>query len=71
MKNKLSRNELIELGQKIINCEGSEEEINEMHDLFNRNVPYLDGANLFFYPENYNARIDNIQIIPPNGRRNS
>lgn len=65
MKNKLSRNELIELGQKIINCEGSEEEINKMYDLFNHNVPYPDGANLFFYPENYNARIDNISDYNP------
>lgn len=56
----MTREELIVLGYKIVNCEGSEEEIDELMELFNQNVPYPDGADLFFYPENYNARKDDI-----------
>jgi len=52
----MTREELIELGRKIVNCEGTEEEINSMYELFSKNVPHPNGANLFYYPENYNAR---------------
>jgi hypothetical protein len=61
----MTREELIVLGKKIVNCEGTEEEINEMYDMFSKNVPHPDGANLFFYPENYNARKDNISEYNP------
>jgi hypothetical protein len=44
----MTRLELTNLGKKIINCEGSEEEINLMYDLFSKNVPHPNGANLFF-----------------------
>lgn len=56
----MTRNELIELGKRIVNCEGTEEEIHKMIDLFNKNVPHPSGANLFYYPENYNARTCDI-----------
>ena len=61
----MTRDELIELGKKIINCEGSEEEINIMCDLFSGNVPHPNGANLFYYPENYNARKFNLSEYKP------
>ena len=61
----MTREELIELGYKIVNCEGTEEEIDMMYDLFCRNVPNPDGANLFFYPENYNARRDDLSQYNP------
>jgi len=61
----MTREELIELGYKIVNCEGTEEEIDMMYDLFSRNVPHPDGANLFFYPENYNARRDDLSQYNP------
>lgn len=51
----MTREDLIELGRKIVNCEGVEEEINAMYELFSKNVPHPNGANLFYYPENYNA----------------
>lgn len=47
----MTRKELIELGNKIVNPEGTEEEIDAMYELFSENVPHPNGANLFFYPE--------------------
>ncbi|WP_018344756.1 bacteriocin immunity protein [Cytophaga aurantiaca] len=61
----MSREELIELGRKIVNCEGTEEEIDSMYDLFNKNVPHPNGANLFYYPENFNARKDDLSKYNP------
>jgi hypothetical protein len=61
----MTREELIELGKKIVNCEGTEKEIDEMYDLFSQNVPHPNGANLFFYPENYNARKYDISQYNP------
>lgn len=65
MEEKLNKKELIELGKKIINCEGTENEIDEMMDIFNKNVPHPNGAGLFFYPENYNARRDDLSKYNP------
>lgn len=61
----MTREELIKLGKKIVSCEGTEEEISAMIDLFNKNVPHPNGAGLFFYPENYNAHKDNISNYNP------
>jgi hypothetical protein len=61
----MTREELIELGRKIVNCEGTEEEIDSMYELFSNNVPHPNGANLFYYPENYNARKFNIAEYRP------
>jgi hypothetical protein len=61
----MTREELIELGKKIVNCEGTEEEIDAMYELFSKNVPHPNGANLFFYPENYNARRDDLSRYNP------
>ncbi|MFM2269067.1 MAG: hypothetical protein RL757_2508 [Bacteroidota bacterium] len=57
--------ELETLGYKIVNAVGTEAEINEMMALFDRNVPYPKGSNLFFYPENYDARKDDISKYTP------
>ena len=61
----MTRDELIELGKKIVNCEGTEEEIETMYELFSKNVPHPNGANLFYYSENYNARKFNIAEYRP------
>jgi Colicin immunity protein / pyocin immunity protein. len=61
----MTRDELIELGKKIVNCEGTEEEISLMIELFNKNVPHPKGAGLFFYPENFNFRKDDISKYNP------
>lgn len=61
----MKREELIELGTKIANCIGTEEEVDKMYEIFNKNVPHPNGANLFFYPENYNARKDDISQYNP------
>jgi hypothetical protein len=53
------------LGQKIKYSEGTESEINEMMALFDKNVPYPNGSSLFFYPENYDARRDDISEYDP------
>ncbi len=61
----MTRNELIELGQKIVEVKGRESKLDELEQLFNRNVPHPEGLNLFFYPENYNARRDDLSKYTP------
>lgn len=61
----MTRAELIELGQKIVSCEGTEKGIDEMIELFDANVPHPNGANLFYYPENYNARTTDLSKYNP------
>ncbi|NMH89590.1 bacteriocin immunity protein [Flavivirga algicola] len=61
----MTRSELIELGKQILKTEGTENELDELYQLFNKNVPYPNGANLFYYPENYNARRDNLNQYNP------
>ena len=61
----MNREQLIELGNKIISFEGSEKEMDELYELFSRNVLHPNEANLFFYPENYNARRDDISQYNP------
>lgn len=54
----MTRDELIKLGRKIVDADGDEEEIQHLMELFDKNVPYPNGSNLFYYPENFNARND-------------
>lgn len=61
----MTRDELIQLGKKIVNGEGTEDELTRMVELFNQNVPHPNGASLFFYPENYNPRTDDISKYAP------
>ena len=61
----MTRDELIELGKKIVNVEGSEEEIDDMIEIFGKNVPHPNGANLFYWPEDFNSRKDNIGAYSP------
>lgn len=56
----MTRQELIELGGKIVSGQGTEREIVGMIELFTKNVPYPNDANLFFYPKSYNARISDL-----------
>ena len=51
MLKKLTREELINLVSKIIECEGSEEEIDEMIEVVKRNVPYPDISDLIYWSE--------------------
>jgi len=62
---KMTREELIEIGKRILNAEGTESELDKLNEVFNQNVPYPDGVNLFYYPENYNARKDNLNHYNP------
>ena len=61
----MTREELIEIGKKIVATEGTEEEQDMIHELFSKKVPHPSGANLFFYPENYNARRDDFSKYNP------
>ncbi len=54
----MTRDELIELGRKIVSGIGTQEEQNRWYEEFSNHVPHPRGANLFFYPENYNTRRD-------------
>ena len=42
---------LINLVNKIVECEGSEEEIDEMIDMVKKNVPYPDISDLIYWNE--------------------
>ena len=48
----ISRKELIELVSKIMNCEGSESEIDKMTELLNKNVLDPEVINYIYYEEN-------------------
>lgn len=61
----MSREELIELGKKIVGFQGTEEQVDLWIEEFNDNVPHPHGAHLFFHPENYNSRIDDISKYNP------
>jgi hypothetical protein len=65
---KLDYFELIAIGTKIKFSHGTEKEINELMNLFDKNVPYPNGSKLFFYPEktnendikNYNPSVEEV-----------
>lgn len=61
----MTREELIEIGRRIVECDGTEEQVNHLILEFNKNVPHPSGSNLFFYPENYNSRKCNISDYNP------
>ena len=61
----MTRKELIELGEKIIAADASEEELPKLMELFDANVPYPAGSSLFYYPKNYNARTTDISQYNP------
>lgn len=50
MRRDLSKEKLIALMCRIMNAEGTEEEIDAMITQFNANVPHPEEANLAFYP---------------------
>lgn len=49
MLNKLSREELIELATKIIECEGTEEEIDNMIEIVEKNTSCPDLIDLIYW----------------------
>ena len=51
MLKKLTREELINLVNKIVECEGSEEEIDEMIEVVKRNVPHPEISDLIYWNE--------------------
>ena len=51
MENKLSRLELIELVEKIMKSNGAEEEIDNMIEELERNVPHPEVSDLIFWNE--------------------
>ncbi|RYZ88711.1 MAG: colicin immunity protein [Proteobacteria bacterium] len=61
----MTRDELIAIGKRIVACDGTEAEMDALYDLFGRNVPHPNGANLFFYPENFNDRVDDLSAYKP------
>jgi uncharacterized protein YheU (UPF0270 family) len=51
MKDSLTREELINLVENIINCEGTEKEIDEMLELVEKNVPHPEVSDLIYWSE--------------------
>ncbi|PEM21840.1 bacteriocin immunity protein [Bacillus toyonensis] len=49
MLKKLTREELINLVSKIVESEGTEEEINEMIEIVKRNVPHPELSDLIYW----------------------
>lgn len=47
----MSKDELIKLVERIQNCEGTEEEINNMLELLTKNVSYPEISDLIFFGE--------------------
>jgi len=47
----MSKEELIELVEKIKKCEGTEEEIDDMIELLEKNVPHPEVSDLIFWGE--------------------
>ena len=44
----MTREELIQIGTRIVECDGSDKEIDDLMALFNKNVPHPEGVSLFF-----------------------
>lgn len=61
----MTKEDLIALGYKIINFTGHEEDHIKLLKLFDDNVPYPNGSTLFYYPQNFNGRKDNIKEYHP------
>ncbi|SFS52486.1 bacteriocin immunity protein [Marininema halotolerans] len=57
---RLNREELVELVRRIIDVDGTEEEIDQMIDLFEEIVPNPKGSGLIFYPENEDVTPEEI-----------
>lgn len=51
MLKKLTREELIVLVNKIIECEGTEDEIDEMLEVVKNNVPHPEVSDLIYWNE--------------------
>lgn len=49
----LTREELIRLGERIVNVEGTEAELGDISELFDNHVPHPRGSSLFYYPPDY------------------
>lgn len=64
-KEPFARDELIDLGKRIVENEGDEEGIKKLMELFDSNVPHPSGSNLFYYPEDYNSRTHDISRYNP------
>ncbi|MBO9561672.1 MAG: hypothetical protein J7621_02825 [Niastella sp.] len=62
---RLTRDELIAIGKRIMKSDGNEEEINKLQELFDRNVPHPTGSGLFYWPENYHHDKDDITEYNP------
>ena len=54
----MTRAELISLARRIMEADGTGEEIDQMSELFNRSVPHPSGINLAYFPENYGTSRD-------------
>jgi hypothetical protein len=51
MQEQLSRDQLVELVRRIMNAEGTEDEIDAWQDLLERNVLDPNVSDLIFYPD--------------------
>ncbi|WP_276484294.1 hypothetical protein [Paraflavitalea pollutisoli] len=61
----LTREELIRLGERIVNLEGTEEELIDISELFDNHVPYPSGSSLFYFPPDYKED-DDLSTYQPN-----
>jgi hypothetical protein len=62
MLNSLSRKELINLVQKIMNCEGTEQEIDKWLEIAQDSVPHPNLSDLIFYPDRERTPEEIIEI---------
>lgn len=56
----MSKKELINLVERIMTVEGTEDEIDKMIDLLEANVPHPEVSDLIFYPKNEDILAEDI-----------
>lgn len=61
----MTREELIEIGHMIVNAEGTEAEINQLLELFDKNIPKPNCSSLFFWHENQNFKTSTVSDYNP------
>ncbi len=61
----LSRERFVDLMRRIMAGEGTDEELEGLCKLFDDNVPYPRGHSLAYWPDEYNARHDDISQYDP------
>jgi len=61
----LSRTDLIHIATRILNHDGTAEEIDMLTEHFDKYVKHPMGSNLFYYPEDYDVDTTDLSAYNP------